>query len=852
LRRADQVRLSSLVRRGRGQLLARRTPMSFPITSPVLIVAVAMGIFLVAPMLMQRIRVPGLIGIIVSGAIVGPNGLNLLARDQTIVLLGTVGLLYLMFMAGIEIDLHGLRRYRNQSLTFGTISYLLPQTVGIGLGLLLGYSLPASILLASMFGSHTLVAYPIAMRLGIAKNRAVTTAVGGTIITDASALMVLAIVAASTQGALDAGFWLRLTVLLSLYLLLIWVALPRLARWFFRHERSGGTPEYVFILTALFGGAYLAEVVGVQPIVGAFLVGLALNRLIPEQSILTNRVHFVGNAFFIPFFLLSVGMLVDVRVLSGNIHAWKVMLGMTATVTVTKWAAARLTAKIFGYTGPEGSVIFGLSVPQAAATLAATLIGYEIGLFDDAVLNGAIMMILFTCLIGPWTVEKLGRQLALDEEQAPFDPRQAPQRILVPMSNPATAKDLMDLALMIRLPNSTEPIYPLTVVPADPDRSAEYVATAEKMLSHAVTYAAGADVPVTPVTRMDHNFASGIARGLAETRSSTLVIGWDGNRRSRRLMFGSVLDQLLEQTRQLVLVAKLGHPLNTTGRLVVLIPRGADHVPGFLEAVQALKLLGNRLGATIVGYTVDSPPDLYRAHFTSVKPDVDVRFQRISAWRDVIERLPAELRPDDLVIVLSSRRGSIPWTPVFERLPARLADLVPESFIMMYPSEVAPELTTTFRQSGLPSALSARRILVGLPAQDSESAMRALLATQFSEEPGKLEVCLEELTRNANAFVPEIRPGVMVPHGRAPDLDQGMIFLATSQQGITFPNMDDPARLLFVVLTAEGEPQEHLNHLAEIATLVSDPERERRLLEATSVDEILAVGIGEIPIAELT
>lgn len=826
--------------------------MSFPIDSPVLIVAVAMGIFLVAPMLMQRIRVPGLIGIIVAGAIVGPNALNLLARDQTIVLLGTVGLLYLMFMAGIEIDLLGLRRYRNQSVTFGAISFLLPQTAGIPVGLMLGYSLPASILLASMFGSHTLIAYPIAMRLGIAKNRAVTTAVGGTIVTDASALLVLAVVAASTEGNLGPSFWLRLSVLLALYVFLIWVILPKFARWFFRHETSGGTPEYVFILSALFGGAYLAEVVGVQPIVGAFLVGLSLNKLIPGQSILTNRIHFIGNAFFIPFFLLSVGMLVDVRVLLGSVHAWKVMLAMTATVTAAKWTAARLTARIFGYTSAEGSVIFGLTVPQAAATLAATLVGYQIGLFDDFVLNGAIMMILATCLIGPWIVEKRGRQVALEEDQAPFDPRQAPQRILVPMSNPATAKDLLDLALMIRQPNSTEPIYPLTVVPADPDRSSEYVATAEKMLSHAVTYAAGADVPVTPVTRMDHNFASGIARGVAETRSSALVIGWDGNRGSRRLMFGSVLDQLLEQTRQLVLVAKLGHPLNTTGRLVVLIPRGADHVPGFLEAVQTLKLLASRLGATIDGYTVEAPAELYEGHFAGVKPAVDVRFRRVSGWREMMELLPSDLRPDDLVIVLSSRRGSIPWTPVLERLPGRLADLVPESFIMLYPSEIVPDRITSIGGSVLPAAISPRRILLDLPAQGFESALHELLATQFGEEPERLAAYHDELVRNANAFVPEIKPGVIVPHGRVPDLDEGMIFLGTSREGIAFPNVDDPARLLFVVLTARDDPQEHLNHLAEIAILVSDPERERRLLDAVTADEIMAVGISELRIAEIT
>lgn len=170
------------------------------------------------------------------------------------------------------------------------------------------------------------------MRFGIAKNGAVTTAVGGTIITDTAALLVLAVIAASTRGALDAAFWVRLVAFLAVYLALVWIALPRLGRWFFRREKTGGISEYLFVFTALFAGAYLAEVAGIEAIVGAFLVGLALNRLIPEQSLLTNRIHFVGEAVFIPFFLLSVGMLVDVRVLAADLRVWEVMVAMTTVV----------------------------------------------------------------------------------------------------------------------------------------------------------------------------------------------------------------------------------------------------------------------------------------------------------------------------------------------------------------------------------------------------------------------------------------------------------------------------------------------------------------------------------------
>jgi Kef-type K+ transport system membrane component KefB/nucleotide-binding universal stress UspA family protein len=661
---------------------------NLPIAHPVLIMAVAMGLFLVAPAVAERLRAPGIIGIIIGGAIIGPNGLNVLARDGTIILLGTVGLLYLIFVAGISIDLHSFRQYRNRSITFGAISFVVPMVVGTGVGMMLGFGLAPSLLLGSMFGSHTLVSYPIAVRFGIAKNLAVTTAVGGTIITDTSALLVLAVVEASTRGALDAGFWVRLLLSLAVYAGAVWFLLPRLGRWFFRNERTGATAEYIFALTALFTGAFLARAAGFQPIIGAFLVGLALNRLIPEQSVLNNRIHFVGDAFFIPFFLLSVGMLIDVRVLAGDIRAWEVMIAMIATVMLTKAGAAKLAQRMFGYSPAEGWTMVGLTVPQAAATLAVALIGLEVGLFDEVVLNGAIMMMLVTCMAGPWLLERYGRQVALMEEKRPYDPASAPKRILVPVSNPKTAEDLMDLALMLRERDSAEPVLPLAVVPADTDRAAEYVANAEKMMAHIVTYAKAAGCRVIPLTRMDHNFASGIARGAAETRASMLVVGWDGRRVYRRGIFGTVLDQVLQQARHQVIVAKLGHPLNTTQRLVLLVPQGSDHVPGFREATGTIKLLANRLGANIRGYAVGDIPEPYQRQFEALTPSAPTAFRSVPDWPAMLLHLGEELREDDLVIVLGARRGSLAWVPELERLPSQLADLGPESFLVLYPAEI--------------------------------------------------------------------------------------------------------------------------------------------------------------------
>jgi Kef-type K+ transport system membrane component KefB/mannitol/fructose-specific phosphotransferase system IIA component (Ntr-type) len=805
--------------------------LSLPIVDPVLIVAVAMAIFLVAPMVVERFRLPGIIGIIVAGAVVGPNGLNLLARDQTIVLLGAVGLLYLIFMAGIAIDLHGFSRYRNRSLAFGIISYLIPQTIGTGVGILLGLSVPGALLLGSMFGSHTLIAYPIAIRYGIAKNGAVTTAVGGSIITDTSALLMLAVVSASTRGTLDAAFWFRLVIFLGAYLAVVWLVLPRVARWFFRNERTGAVAEYIFVLTALFAGAYMARVAGIETIVGAFMVGLALNRLLPENGLLTSRIQFVGEAFFIPFFLLSVGMLADVRVLAGDVRAWQVMIAMTVTVILTKGVAAKLAERLFGMTPEEGWTVAGLTIPQAAATLAVVLIGMQVGLLDDAVLNGSIMMIIATCILGPWLVEKYGRQVALQEDQKPYDPHEAPQRILIPVSNPATAEDLMDLALTIREPGSPEPLLPITVVPADDASAGEHVAQAEKMLSRVISYAAGAGAQAFPLTRVDYNFADGIARGIAETRASLLIVGWDGKRSHRRGIFGTVLDQLLEQTRQQVLVAKLGHPMNTTQRIVLLIPEGSDHVPGFLQSVRTIKLMANRLGADIDGWIVGERADVYLRHLESVKPVAPVVLAEAPSWTDVMKQLAQDLRRDDLIVVLSARRGAVSWVPALERMPARLAGLVPESFIIFYPAEIAPPAGA--REAPLlPAALEQGSIILNIPRQPYRDVLHTLVQQALPHEAASHHAITDSLVDSVLTYAAQIRPGIVVAHTRLRDLDRPQILLASSRDGIEFPHTDAPARLVFVILSNPDLPDQHLTQWAEVARFASNAEAVQELLEA--------------------
>jgi Kef-type K+ transport system membrane component KefB/mannitol/fructose-specific phosphotransferase system IIA component (Ntr-type) len=703
---------------------------------------------------------------------------------------------------------------------------------------MLGFGLPAAFLMGSIIGSHTLLAYPIVSRLGLVKNSAVTTVVGGTLVTDTLALGVLAVVAGSIEGDLSALFFLRLFGILALYAALIVVGVPRIGRWFFRNTPGQAPAEFIFLMVVLFASAFLAGLAGAQPIIGAFLAGLTLNRLIPNQGPLMSRVRFVGNALFIPFFLISVGMLVDIRVLIGETDVWVIAAAITAMVHVAKLGAAFLTQRIFQYRRDEGFVMFGLSVPQAAATLAVTFVGLEIGLFDETVVNAVIVMILVTGLVGPSVVERFGRALALHDERRPYEPGEAPRRILIPISNPATAEALLDIAFILRGSASDEPIYPLMVVPEAEETSEAKVAEAEKMLGHAVIYAAGADVPVVPLTRVDRNIPTGISRGIAETRSSVVIIGWDARRTTDTRIFGTVLDQLLDQTRQLVIVARLSHPLNTTQRILLVVPPGARHHPGFFPAVEAVKLMANELGTTLDGLVVQDDTARYATLFDEVRPQVPAEWRFVDRWSALAPTLAEEFEPDDLVVVLAARRGGLSWHREMERLPGVLADLGLDSFLMVYPSEAPQVAARDFAGTVLPSALAPERIAFDLPRGPFEQALDTLLRTTFADDIPRLRHISNVLAASEREFSNEILPGVVVPHAQVQGLTAPMLFLGIGEDGVEFPNASAPAHLIFILLSPPGEPEQHLRDLAEVVRLVGNRARVEMLLGSRSVEEL--------------
>ncbi|GAB7021262.1 cation:proton antiporter domain-containing protein [Halostagnicola bangensis] len=661
-----------------------------PFDDPVLIFGLSMVIFLTAPLVLKRYRLPGIIGIILTGAAIGPNGLYVLERDATIELLGEVGLLYLMFIAGLEINFAQFVRYKDRSIVFGLLSFLIPQAIGTVVGIyVLDLTVLSASLFAAIFSSHTLLAYPIISRLGIAKNEAVTATIGGTILTDTLALLVLAVVVASADGALDAAFWLQLVIGLSVFFVGVWIAVPRLARWFFRIHTEESYFEFLFVMAVLFGSAFLAELVGVEHIIGAFLAGLALNRLIPETGPLMNRIEFTGNALFIPFFLLSVGMLVDARVVFEGVDTLLIAGSLLVMVVLTKYAAAWVTGRVYGYDRNEVLGMFGLSVGQAAAALAIVQIGFDAGIpgFDQNMINAVVLMILVVSLLSPAVVEQSGAALVRGSDRQEYDPSDTPQRILVPVTETSRhTESLLDLAFAIRDERSGQPIHILSVV--RPDQyvpTTGKVAESEALLEEVTEYASSAAVPTEDHTRVNHNIASGIARSALENRITTFVIGWDGARSRTQRVFGRIIDQVLSRTNQLTLVGHVPNPLNTTQRIVLVLPSGIEHNDGFARALHTVGLIAADTGAPIRGLVVNGEVEPFERLFEQANSEASGDFRPVDGWGELRATLRDETRTDDLVVCLSSRRNDIGWHPELQTLPKQISTITDGNFVVVYP-----------------------------------------------------------------------------------------------------------------------------------------------------------------------
>ena len=667
--------------------------LTLPVTDPTWIFLLVLLIILFAPILLNKLRIPHIIGMILAGLVIGEHGFNILVRDSSFELFGKVGLYYIMFLAGLEMNMGDFKKNRGKAVMLGLLAFVIP--IGIGLVtnmMLLKYSLVTSILLASMYASHTLVAYPIVIRYGVSRHRSVSIAVGGTAVTDTLTLLVLAVVGGLFKGESGGLFWLWLVVKVIFLGALIMYSFPRIGRWFFRRY-DDNVMQFIFVLAMVFLGAGLMEFVGMEGILGAFLAGLVLNRLIPHVSPLMNHLEFVGNALFIPYFLIGVGMLIDIHVIFGQGDALKVAAVMIVVALVGKWIASWLTQKIYKMAPIERELMFGLSNAQAAATLAAVLVGYNIilpngeRLLNEDVLNGTVLLILVTCVVSSFITERAARKIAMCEAHLEEERTVEAERILIPVANPDTIEYLMNLSLLIRDTKQKDNLLALNVI-NDNNTSEGLELRGKRYLEKAAMITASADVPLRQITRYDLNIASGIIHTAKEYEVTDVIIGLHRKVNIVDSFFGMLAENLLKGLHREVMIAKFLIPINTIRRIIIAVPPKAEYEAGFQKWVEHFCRMGGTLGCRVHFFTNEETTVQLQALVKKKYGQTLTDFSRLDDWGDLLI-LTGQVNYDHLLVVISARRGSISYDSSFEKLPAQLSKYFSNnSLIVLYPDQL--------------------------------------------------------------------------------------------------------------------------------------------------------------------
>lgn len=669
---------------------------TLPLTNPVLKFLLILVIILFAPIILNKIKIPHLLGLIIAGAVIGPNGINLMERDSSIILSGTAGLLYIMFLAGLEIDLADFKKNSNKSLVFGLFTFIIPMTLGTLTGLyVLKFSMATSVLLASMFASHTLIAYPLISKMGVAKNKAVNITVGGTMITDTLALLVLAVIVGMTTGEVNTEFWVRLTISIIVFGLIVMLLFPIIGRWFFKRFEDN-VSQYIFVLVMVFLGAVLAEMAGIEAIIGAFLSGLALNRLIPHTSPLMNRIEFVGNAIFIPFFLIGVGMLIDYRAFYKDFETIKVAAVMIIVATTSKFLAAWLTQKTYKFSVDERRLIFGLSNAQAAATLAAVLVGFNIiigetetgepiRLLNESILNGTILMILFTCTIASFVAQKGAKNIALLEStDAPTDDEENQERILIPISNSDTIDELINLGVTIKSKKNKNGLYALSIVDNNTiDGTADK--QAKKILSKAAVTASATDNLIHELLRYDLNIVNGITSVAKEHKITDLILGLHISKGISDSFLGNLTEGILTKCNTTTLIYKPAQPFGTIKRHIIIVPENAEKEIGFPFWLIKVWNIARNSGAKLVFYATKETLKIIKE--IQAKHPIECEFEDFNDWDDFLI-LARNFHQDDNLIIVLSRKDKSSFHNNMTKIPSYLNKYFKDtSYILIYPMQ---------------------------------------------------------------------------------------------------------------------------------------------------------------------
>ena len=652
----------------------------FPITNPTMIFFVVLCIILVAPIVMGKLRIPHIIGMVIAGVIVGKYGLNILERDSSFELFGRVGLLYIMFLAGLEMDMEGLRNDYRKVLGYGFLSFCIPFILTyFSCTWYLGYSQMASVLIGCIMASNTLIAYPIVARYGMQKHAATTLSVGASMLSLFIALVSMAALVGSATGGTGYAFWALFAVKFSAYCAVTVYVIPRVTRYFLRRY-SDAVMQFIFVLSLLFLSAAASELIGLEGIFGAFYSGLILNRFIPTVSPLMNRLEFIGNALFIPYFLIGVGMLINVRLLFGGGDIIMIMACMVVFGTIGKALAAYLSAFVYRMHRLEGHFMFGLTSAHAAGAIAIVMVGLRLEvepgkyLLDDSVLNGVVIMILFTCIISTIITDNAARAIVLKEKQdkgANFEEQKGDdEKILIPVKYPETCDTLLDLAIMMRNRRLNRGVIALNVVYDDED-AAYNQRQGQQLLKHVQQKAAAADVPVLPQVRLATNIANGINHAFKEYDCSEIILGQHIHDNSTRKFWGQFAQSIFHSLNRQIIIARCVIPLNTLRALQVAVPSRAELEPGFYRWLERLSRLTERLGCRIVFHGRSNTLEFITKFVQARHKSMRAEYVEMEHWNGFIS-LAESIENHHMLVVITARQGTVSYKSAMERLPDEL------------------------------------------------------------------------------------------------------------------------------------------------------------------------------------
>ena len=646
----------------------------FPITDPTIIFFVVLLIILFAPIIMGKLRIPHIIGMVLAGMAIGNYGLNILSRDASFELFGKVGMYYIMFLAALEMDMEGVKRTKGQMGIYGILTFILPALLTGGAARwILGYPVQTCLLLGCLMASNTLVAYPIVGRYGLQRKPSVALSVGSSMLSLFMALMALAAIVGIHQGVSGIGFWALFaakTVALCLFMSMV---IPRLTRSFLRRY-SDSVMQFIFVLAILFMSAALSGLAGLEGILGAFLAGLILNRYIPRLSPLMNRIEFIGNALFIPYFLIGVGMLINVRLLfTGGQIIW-VAAVITIFGTLGKALAAYISSVALRLPWTSGNMMFGLTSAHAAGAIAILLTGMKlttpggVSMIDDTLLNGVVLMILFTCVISTIVTDRAAQQIVFrDKEYAPKNPSKDNEKILVPVKYPEYADLLMSTAFMMRNPKLKTPIVGLNVV-YDDDDLMQNQEEGQKLLEHLVRHAASADVQMETQVRIAANIANGIKHAFKEFQASEILIGMHMHADKSNKFWGHFHQSLFNGLNCQIIMTRLNQPLSTLRRIQVAVPSRAQYEPGFYRWMERLARMAENLECRITYHAREDTMALITEWVRNQHPALRAEYISMNHWNQ-LPHLATTIADDHLFVVVTARKGTVSYKSAQEKLP---------------------------------------------------------------------------------------------------------------------------------------------------------------------------------------